>query len=300
MHSACRNILALLLLFSLSSWGFYAHRLINENAIYCLPTELARFYKKHAEAIREKAIDADKRAYIDSAEGPKHFIDLDRYAEPLDSIPIHWSQAIDKYPERMMRARGIVPWQVFLTYQRLVQAFISKNSAAIIRHSADLGHYLADAHVPLHSTKNYNGQLTQQIGIHGLWESRLPEMYATQYNLLVGKAFYVEDPLALAWQAVQESHSLVDSVLSIDKKVANSLAKASHKSYLSRNNKLELTYSDAYAKAYHQALNGMVERRMRQSILRLSCLWYSAWLEAGQPDLTEESTAAISRPDAHL
>jgi hypothetical protein len=38
-----------------------------------------------------------------------------------------------------------------------------------------LGHYIGDAHVPLHTTSNYNGQKTNQHGIHGLWESRIPE-----------------------------------------------------------------------------------------------------------------------------
>ena len=35
---------------------------------------------------------------------------------------------------------------------------------------ADLGHYLADAHVPLH-TGNYSSQRTNQTGIHALWET---------------------------------------------------------------------------------------------------------------------------------
>lgn len=292
MHSACRYLLALLLLHLLSSWGFYAHRLINESAIYCLPSEVAQFYKFHALAIREKAVDADKRVYVDSAEGPRHFLDVDSYDEPLDSLPIHWSQAIEKYPERLMRARGVVPWQIYLTYQRLVEAFKSQNSEAIIRYSADLGHYLADAHVPLHTTKNYNGQFTQQIGIHALWESRLPEMFASGYTLLVGQAYYIDDPLALAWEVVHESHNLVDSVLVIEKKLASTFPKTLQKSYITRNNILQFTYSDAYATAYHKALNGMVERRMRLAILRLSCLWYAAWAEAGQPDLSKIITTS--------
>ena len=41
----------------------------------------------------------------------------------------------------------------------------------VLRTAADLGHYLADAHVPLHTTGNYNGQRTNQTGIHALWET---------------------------------------------------------------------------------------------------------------------------------
>ena len=32
-------------------------------------------------------------------------------------------------------------------------------------------------------------------------------------------------------------------------------------------------------------LNGMVERRMRQSIHTIASFWYTAWVHAGQPDL---------------
>ena len=66
-------------------------------------------------------------------------------------------------------------------------AFIEKDSDKILKYSADLGHYIADAYVPLHTTENYNGQLTGQKGIHAFWESRLPELFSEDYNYLVDK-----------------------------------------------------------------------------------------------------------------
>ncbi len=44
-------------------------------------------------------------------------------------------------------------------------------------------------------------------------------------------------------------------------------------------------YSESYAKAYQRMLNKMVERRLRSSILSVGSYWYSAWVNAGQPDL---------------
>jgi hypothetical protein len=55
---------------------------------------------------------------------------------------------------------------------RLTRAFKEHDRERILRYSADLGHYIGDAHVPLHCTRNYNGQLSGQHGIHGFWESR--------------------------------------------------------------------------------------------------------------------------------
>lgn len=266
------------------SWGFFAHKLINQHAIYTLPAELAGFFKIHHDAIRDKAIDADKRCYVDSLESPRHYIDIDKYLEPgPDSIPIHWSKANEKFGERLLIARGIVPWQIYFSYQRLTQAFVARDVDLIIKHAADLGHYLADAHVPLHTTQNYNGQFSNQIGIHALWESRIPEMFADSYNLSVGRASYIEDPLALAWTIVRESNQLVASVLAIEKKLSLEFPKHLARTYLLRNNSLSLTYSDAYVAAYHKRMRGMVEQRLQQSILRLGSYWFSAWVDAGQP-----------------
>jgi len=281
-------ILSIVILLTLNSWGFFAHKKINHYAVFALPAKLAKFYKSNIDLITEKAVDPDKRCFIDSAEGPRHFIDIEDYREDrlIDSIPVHWSQAKEKFQERQLLKNGIIPWQINFTYLKLVKAFKSKDYNKIIKHSADLGHYIADAHVPLHTTKNYNGQLTGQIGIHAFWESRLPEMFAGEYNLLVGKAIYIEDPLSEAWTIVRESNQLVDSVLRIES-LLNKQFKASQKnSFIERNNQLLWTYSDSYAKAYHLALNGMVERRMRKTILRVASYWHSAWLESGQPDLS--------------
>jgi hypothetical protein len=44
-------------------------------------------------------------------------------------------------------------------------------------------------------------------------------------------------------------------------------------------------YSTAYALAYEKSLNNMIERRMRQSIFSIASFWYTAWVNAGQPQL---------------
>jgi hypothetical protein len=267
------------------SWGFFAHKKINETAVYLLPSNLAGFYKKNIKLITAKAVDPDKRCYIDSLEPVRHYIDLNDIDSNIDSIPIHWRKATEKYTERKLLAQGIIPWQIWRTYQSLVKAFKENDVNRIIRYSADLGHYIADSHVPLHTTSNYNGQQTNQIGIHAFWETRLPEMFMNKYNLLIGQVVYIDDPLAKAWQIIKTSNSSVDSVLNIEKKLSCEFKESEIKAYIERNNQLILTYSDQYATAYHLALNGMVERRLRSSIHTVASMWYSAWVDAGQPNL---------------
>jgi len=285
MNKILLAIICILTIFIFCSWGFYAHKKINHTAVFLLPAPLASFYKKNIKLITNKAIDPDKRCYTDSLEPPRHYIDLNDLDKNIDSIPIHWTKATEKYGTRKLLSQGIVPWQIWRSYQNLVLAFQQKDNDKIIRHSADLGHYVADAHVPLHTTSNYNGQFTNQIGIHAFWETRIPEMFADSYNLWIGPATYINDPLTMAWDIVKTSNNLVDSVLSTEKKLAQSFRQADIKAYIKRNNQLVLTYSDQYTTAYNQALNGMVENRFRASIHTIASLWYSAWVDAGQPKL---------------
>ena len=70
--------------------------------------------------------------------------------------------------------QGILPYHLESMFFQLRKAFIDENPEKVLRLSADYGHYIADSHVPLHTTVNYNGQLTDQVGIHAFWESRLP------------------------------------------------------------------------------------------------------------------------------
>ncbi len=268
------------------TWGFFAHQNINRLAVYTLPSGMIRFYKNHILYITEHAVDPDKRRYADTAEAPRHFIDTDRYGVyPFDSIPEKWEVAVKKYGESVLYENGIVPWQISRTYYSLTEAFKARDSLRILRLSADLGHYVSDAHVPLHTTENYNGQLTGQVGIHGFWESRLPELFHREYDFLVGRAQYIDNPLKEAWTIVKKAQSHKDSVLLIEARLNKKFRSDRKFTFSERNGRVERQYSEAYSRAYHDAMNGMVEAQMRSSILKTGSYWYSAWVDAGQPNL---------------
>lgn len=287
-----------LLLFS--CWGFFAHKQINRLAVFTLPKGMIKFYKNNIDYIAEHAVDADKRRYADTAEASRHFIDIDRYGTaPFDSLPQKWNPAVAKYTEKTIKENGIVPWQIERSYYSLVKAFQEKDSSAILRISANLGHYIGDAHVPLHTTENYNGQLSDQIGIHAFWESRLPELYAQNYNFITGQAKYIENPLREAWRIINNTYILKDSVLMIEARLSKSFPSDQKYSFSDRNGKVIKQFSERYSKAYEKALNGMVETQMRSSIAAVGSFWFSAWVDAGQPVLKDlkriNSTAEIRR-----
>jgi hypothetical protein len=274
----------LIFIFQVSSWGFFAHQRINRLAVFILPPEMVGFYKANIEYIREVAVNPDRRRYSMPDEAARHYIDIDHYGDSSLFMPHAWSDATRKYSEDTLKAYGIVPWHINRMYYSLREAFLLGDRARILKISAELGHYVGDAHVPLHTTENYNGQLSGQEGIHGFWESRLPELYAEDFNLLVGKAMYVGDPQEAAWTAVYDSHRAVDSVLTKEKVLAEKMGEKKY-AFETKGRQTMKVYSPAYSKAYFHLMDGMVERRMRAAIRMTGSLWFTAWIDAGQPDL---------------
>lgn len=183
-------------------------------------------------------------------------------------------------------AHGVLPYNLVQVQRRLTEAFHSGNVPVILRQSAELGHYIGDAHVPLHTTENYNGQLTGQLGIHAFWESRIPELFADQkYDYFVGPAAYIPDVEEYYWNMVFDSHRLVDSVLLIEKQLSLTFPPDKQYCYEERLGATIRTQCKEYAAAYQDAMKGMVERRWRETIKSIGSAWYTAWVDAGQPDL---------------
>jgi len=181
---------------------------------------------------------------------------------------------------------GILPYHMMVMQRRLTKAFEDQDVKKILRLSAEFGHYIGDAHVPLHTTENYNGQLTDQVGIHGFWESRIPELFAdADWDYFVGKATYISDPKEHYWDIILTSHSYLDSVLLIEKDLSRSFPEDKQFCYDERLQTTIRTQCKEYAAAYNQRMGGMVEDRMQASILAIGSAWFTAWVDAGQPDL---------------
>ncbi len=267
-------------------------------AVFTLPPELITFYKSNIEFITEHAVDPDKRRYAAAGEAPRHYIDIDHYAhdgeDPFKVVPKQWNDAVAKFSEDTLQAYGIVPWHLEIMVERLTRAFRDKDVDRILRVSSDLGHYVGDAHVPLHTTENYNGQLTNQYGIHGFWESRIPELVAEEWDYFVGKAEYIEKPLDKAWITVEASHRAVDSVLQFEKQLTEEFDEDKKYSFENRGAVIMKVYSEEFTLAYNKMLDGMVERRMQSAIHTVGSFWYTAWIKAGKPDLSDLTEKSAS------
>ena len=280
-------------------WGFFAHKKINYLAVFLLPPQMMVLYKPNIEFLTEHAVDPDKRRYAVATEGPRHYLDIDRYGKyPYKELPHKWTDAVAKFGADTLQGYGIVPWHVQIMLNRLTMAFKEKDFSSIMKNSAEIGHYIADAHVPLHASSNHNGQYTNQKGIHAFWESRIPELLADkQFDFFIGKAEYIKDPGVFIWNRIIESGREADSVLSIEKELSLHFPGDRKYSFEKRNNVLLRQYSSEYTIASDKKLNGMVERRMRQAIFAVASFWYTAWVNAGQPDLTSLVSQTFSESD---
>jgi len=274
---------------TLHAWGFWGHHKINRLAVFTLPDPLKTFYEKHIDFITDHAVDPDLRRNLNKNEGVRHFIDAEIYGKaPFDSIPKLWKDAVKKYNHDTLMKYGINPWYVDSLMTQLTQAFRDYKIEMALAISADLGHYIGDAHVPLHTSVNYDGQLTNQKGIHGLWESRIPEILGDKYNLYAGKAVYIADPLAESWKILRESYSEKDSVLYLEKHLNDTFPQDKKYTIITKNDTVKIQiFSERYARSYNALLNGMVERKMRESIKDVGSFWYTAWVNAGRPMINE-------------
>jgi hypothetical protein len=266
-------------------WGFEPHKHINRLAIFSLPPAMLSFYKYHIHYISEQAVAADHRRYVVPDEGPRHYIDLDYYGT---EVPRQWEAFLQQYPGDSIQEHGILPWNLLALKYRLTEAFRQRNTRSILKLSADGGHYLADAHVPLHTTSNYNGQYTDQRGIHGFWETRIPELLLPEFDLLVGKAVYQRNWYESLWNIVLSSHHGVDSVLKFEGELTKNFHHDQKYSYEVRLKQFNRVYSKSFSRAYHRLLDHQVERRFRAAIKAVGDFWYTCWVDGGQPDLSEQ------------
>lgn len=283
MTSGLKVILCIILIGN-SAWGFFAHQKINRLAVFSLPPEMIVFYKKNIQYLTETATRPDSRRYAVPDEAPRHYIDVEDYGDSaLFKLPKYWDDAVAQRGEDSLKAHGIVPWHIVRMYYQLRNAFQLGDPEKILRYSSELGHYVGDAHVPLHTSNNHDGQLTGQKGIHAFWESRMPELFFADYDFYVGPASYLDDPQAAAWEVIRQSHSMVDSVLAEEKNLTD--LNPLKYNYETKGKQTIKVYSESFSRKYHERLHGMVERRFRASIKMTGDLWYTAWVDAGQPDL---------------
>lgn len=271
----------------LSSWGFLVHRTINQLAIYSLPAPLQTYFHADMKYLVENAPRPDIRRNTDKTEDTKHFIDLEMYGpDAAHVMPKDWETAVKKYGVDSLKKYGWGPYNAMMQMEHLTNAFKSKNKDSILFYAADLGHYIGDLHVPLHTTANYDGQLTGQKGLHGLWESFIPELKISQYELYnKHKATYLKNPAQAIWKDMQIANALLPEMFAKEVALTAKFSPEAKYKVQMRYGKETKMYTKDFAEAYAIELGPTINSQLIASSNRIADFWFTAWVNAGKPDL---------------
>ena len=262
---------------TVDAWGFDAHKFIVSRAIDILPDAIRPFFEANRAFIVERSVDPDLwRNAGFGEEPPNHFLDLDAYGtHPFNDLPRPYDEAVKKYGLDQLRSNGLVPWRTHEIAGRLIRGFaaLHKNGqyarSDIRFFSAIVGHYVADAHVPLHSVLNYNGQLTGQTGLHNRWEDDLFIRYQKQLKVAPGPWRRIQNERDFIFDTLLESSQLVPALLAADKEAIGNRD----------------TYDDQYFETFFARTRPALEKRVNDSITGVASIIASAWEQAGRPAL---------------
>lgn len=258
------------------AWSLDVHRWLVERAIPLLPAALRPFFEKHRAFIVEHSIDPDLwRNAGFTEEPPRHFVDLDAYGPyPFTELPRDYDEAVKKFGREMVDKNGLLPWRTAQVYDWLVKAFrqtadaSQPYSASDIRfYSAVIAHYVGDAHVPFHAALNYDGQLTNQHGIHNRFEGELMQRYRNRVRVKPKAAPPVREARDFIFDRLVSGFTLVEPILAADRKAVAGREE----------------YDDAYFDQFFAATREILERRLSEAASGIAATIAGAWETAGRP-----------------
>jgi len=269
--AAGASVALLFLLAALAlGWGSTGHRIINLEAVLHLPSSMSLlkadslFYRAHASDADIRRVSGDTSFY---AEGPRHFIDLDDYPD-FQHLPRNLDTLIARYGWERVKQNGINPWVTAWLVDSLTRQLV-RGDTMVRRTMSDIGHYVGDAHQPLHCTANYNGQFTGNGGIHSRYETTMINAFQSLLTVTPESVRYIGSPLDFAFDYIYTSNLHVDSIMQADT-YAKSVSGWNGSG----------TIPAAYTNALWEKTGSFTQVQFQQATVDLACLWYTAWVNA--------------------
>lgn len=251
-----------------AAWGPVGHSEVNVDAIDGLPSPLYEFFDARAVVLDDHASDPDAWKARNASEGPNHYIDIDALAPfPFQDFPTDLDEAYRRFGEDAVAANGFLPWRIAEYVDKLTEDFRDGRWSRAPLTAAALGHYVGDLHQPLHTTKNHDGDLTGNKGVHLRFEDDMVERFQESFDIRVEKAVYVKDPVAFALEAVRSGYPGVDLIMKADKAAEKAAGND----------------DDLYYRKLYEGTWGLVSDRVSKASSALASLIYTAWVDAGKP-----------------
>ena len=262
------------------AWGAVGHRMLATAALKDLPPDLAGWFAGHEATLPDHANDPDHWKEHDRLEGPRHFLDSEYYGGAA-RVPLAEGDARRMLGAATFQVAGQVPWTIQDREGQLVQAFAGGDPAAVALAASILSHYVGDLSVPLHTTVNYNGQVTHQPGIHARWESGLLERIVAAEGWVpdVRPAVLGTDPMDEPWAWLQGSFDLVPGVLADDMTAEQADGPASAAGPA----RVPPDFGPDYWTTFLQLQEPHVKEQLDLAAQRTAGMILMAWTQAGSP-----------------
>jgi hypothetical protein len=299
------TLIALFLIFQFkienaNSWGFEAHKKITELAIDIILNlqsvkgveqqkfnSLKKFLEANKATIIERCIEPDMVRNELKDEQFNHFIDIDRYGSyPFGELPRDKRKAIEKFGFENVQKNGLLPWRIAEVMDSLGEAISNQSNEKMLRYFSWIAHYVEDAHQPLHVTENYDGQLTNQPGIHSRFETELVKHMISKNGLnfnpkrLASELVNFEpisDKIKFAFDIVLESYNYIEPILEADRFAKDKIPVEKLYRVEKRDGRTRYIYSDDYYSIMNERLGSLVLSRMEKSAVRLAYIWLNVW-----------------------
>ena len=283
-------------------WGNEGHLAINRTAARKIPKEMPGFFRRAGKRLEYFGPEPDRwrgrgEPELKNAQEPDHFLDSEML-EGFGELPptryqfIRWMYekreaeraagrstlrfGKELYPENV----GLQPYAALEVYGRLKSAFREYRRLkslhqytrgaedAAVFYAGWLGHYVADASQPLHTTVHYNGwlesnpkQYSTSKNVHADFETRFVSrnLARLEFDDLVQKPVRVEHPFPDYVRYIHDSNGLVEKLYQLEK-------------------------TGGFADPGTPEGLEFVRGRLAIGSQMLANLWYTAWLESGEPE----------------
>jgi len=249
-----------------SAWGLAAHQAVTLRAIDTLPKGLKEYYKAHRLEMPTLSLEATA-----AEEGPERRFAADSMVPfPFLDLPHTEAAVKQQYPQAADKA-GRLPWLIHESYARLVEAFRAKDKVRILAESDALATLVTDLHNPLALTDNADGQKTGQ---HGLWTRftvRLPEVAQEMNRMKIepDAAHFLDQPKEYVFSMINATYVWLDNAL--------------YEEDLARRGQSD--YGDIYYEDLVGREGSILRERLSRAAGNAGSYWYTAWTEAGRPEL---------------
>jgi hypothetical protein len=270
------------------AWGTAAHRFIMRRAIEMLPPEIKPFFAANADELVMRVTDPDLWRTVGWDDDPNHFVNFgapELGEFPFPALPREYGAALEKFGASALKRLGTLPWreeEESGNLRRAMEGFKRNQPFSIgntVLFASVAAHYIQDACQPLHASNNFDGQFTNQNGVHARFETALFERFQSRLAIKPAPPAPAASARDAAFDALLSSYQQVEPLLAADKAaIAGKDA-----------------YDDEYFEKFFTGVKPILERQLSAAITATGSMILGAWQQAGRPGLKTELPRIIQK-----